>query len=47
MSGCHVRRIFCRIFSEKGLPRVEKEFPKLTFKGKGHEVSLNEEDFYH
>ena len=30
---------FCRIFSEKGLSRIEKEFPKLKFKGKGHEVS--------
>ena len=29
---------FCRIFSEKGLSRIEKEFPKLKFKGKGHEV---------
>ena len=28
-----------RIFSEKGLPYLEREFPKLKFKGKGHEVS--------
>ena len=28
-----------RIFSEKGLPYLENEFPKLKFKGKGHEVS--------
>ena len=28
-----------RIFSEKGLLHIEKEFPKLKFKGKGHEVS--------
>lgn len=28
-----------RIFSEKGLSYIEKEFPKLKFKGKGHEVS--------
>ena len=27
-----------RVFSEKGLRYVEKEFPKLKFKGKGHEV---------
>lgn len=30
-----------RIFSEKGLNYVEKEFPKLKFKGKGHEVTYN------
>ena len=30
--------IFFRIFSEKGLPYLEKEFPKLKFRGKGHEV---------
>ena len=36
-----------RIFSEKGLPHVEKEFPKLKFKGKGHEVSsLNTDTHY-
>lgn len=29
-----------RIFSEKGLPYIQKEFPKLKFKGKGHEVSF-------
>ena len=28
-----------RVFSEKGLRYVEKEFPKLKFRGKGHEVS--------
>ena len=28
-----------RIFSDKGLPCLEREFPKLKFKGKGHEVS--------
>ena len=28
-----------RIFSDKGLSYIEKEFPKLKFKGKGHEVS--------
>ena len=28
-----------RIFSEKGLSYVEKEFPKLKFRGKGHEVN--------
>ena len=28
-----------RVFSEKGLPYLEKEFPKIHFKGKGHEVS--------
>ena len=27
-----------RVFSEKGLRYVEKEFPKLKFRGKGHEV---------
>ena len=27
-----------RIFSDKGLPYIQKEFPKLKFKGKGHEV---------
>ena len=30
----------CRVFSEKGLPYLAKEFPKLKFKGKGHEVKL-------
>ena len=29
-----------RVFSEKGLRYVEKEFPKLKFRGKGHEVSI-------
>lgn len=28
-----------RIFSDKGLRYIEKEFPKLKFKDKGHEVS--------
>ena len=28
-----------RVFSEKGLSYIEKEFPKLKFKGQGHEVS--------
>ena len=28
-----------RIFSEKGLSYVGKEFPKLKFRGKSHEVS--------
>ena len=28
----------CRVFSEKGLPYLKEEFPKLKFKGKGHEV---------
>ena len=28
-----------RIFSDKGLSYIEKEFPKLKFKGKGHEVN--------
>lgn len=27
-----------RIFSDKGLPHIQKEFPNLKFKGKGHEV---------
>lgn len=27
-----------RLFAEKGLPYLTKEFPKLKFKGKGHEV---------
>ena len=30
--------LFFRIFSDKGLPYLEKEFPKLKFKGRGHEV---------
>ena len=30
----------CRIFSEKGLPYLKEEFPKLKFKGKGHEARL-------
>ena len=29
-----------RVFSEKGLRYIEKEFPKLKFRGKGHEVSM-------
>ena len=28
-----------RVFSEKGLRYIEKEFPKLKFRGAGHEVS--------
>ena len=28
-----------RVFSEKGLRYIEKEFPKLKFRGEGHEVS--------
>ena len=28
-----------RVFSEKGLRYIEKEFPKLKFRGQGHEVS--------
>ncbi len=31
---------YFRVFSEKGLPYVEAEFPKLKFKGKRHEVSV-------
>ncbi len=27
-----------RIFSDKGLKYIQTEFPKLKFKGKGHEV---------
>lgn len=27
-----------RVFSEKGLRYIEKEFPKLKFRGQGHEV---------
>jgi hypothetical protein len=29
-----------RVFSEKGLRYIEKEFPKLKFRGQGHEVTL-------
>ena len=35
-----------RVFSEKGLPYLEKEFPKIRFKGKGHEVSTTDTSAY-
>ena len=39
--NCQLLSFCVRIFSEKGLPYLEKEFPRLKFKGKGHEVSLH------
>ena len=31
---------YYRLFTDTGLPYLVKEFPKLKFKGKGHEVGV-------